>query len=250
MPVPASDPPSTRFWWISSHGLRDGDRHFYLNDLSREELRQVGGTTLAEIVQRNSSLTNVQDNVFFFHPTINGRVAMDGNANGWVEQREHSVGGVRLELHDATGETVATTRTRADGRYTFEVPELGRYTLHVVSPEGVIQATPVTVAVTSGDTVERVDIGIRGIAMPIDPPSRAPVARRSPSQPPLHGERESNLPQPMRPGEFALRHADALKSRDHEQSQQQPAPAARSQEGIRPLAADALGKRTLRGLTT
>jgi hypothetical protein len=46
--------------------LRDGDRFWYQNVLPADSLREIQGTTLADIVQRNTDLTSLQENVFFF----------------------------------------------------------------------------------------------------------------------------------------------------------------------------------------
>jgi len=47
--------------------LRDGDRFWYENDprLSRADVREIGNTTLADIIRRNTGIHHLQDNVFF-----------------------------------------------------------------------------------------------------------------------------------------------------------------------------------------
>jgi Ca2+-binding RTX toxin-like protein len=44
--------------------LRDGDRFWYQVDLTGAELVDLENTTLADIIRRNSQITNLQDNVF------------------------------------------------------------------------------------------------------------------------------------------------------------------------------------------
>lgn len=46
--------------------LRDGDRFWYENDamLSNEEVAEIRGTQLSDIIRRNTGLTNIRDNVF------------------------------------------------------------------------------------------------------------------------------------------------------------------------------------------
>lgn len=46
--------------------LRDGDRFWYERTLSQEELKEVQGTTLADIIRRNTDVENeeISDNVF------------------------------------------------------------------------------------------------------------------------------------------------------------------------------------------
>ena len=44
--------------------VRDGDRFWYENILTGEDLDRINNTTLADIIRRNTTLTNVPDNVF------------------------------------------------------------------------------------------------------------------------------------------------------------------------------------------
>ncbi|MGR8941662.1 MAG: peroxidase family protein, partial [Gammaproteobacteria bacterium] len=44
--------------------LRDGDPFFYTRDLKGNELAEVGSTRLADIILRNTTIRNIQDNVF------------------------------------------------------------------------------------------------------------------------------------------------------------------------------------------
>ncbi len=46
---------------------RDGDRFFYLNDLAHLLVLDpnIEDTTLSDIIGRNSSISNIQDNAFF-----------------------------------------------------------------------------------------------------------------------------------------------------------------------------------------
>ena len=45
--------------------LRDGDRFWYQNLFNGELIQQIEQTTLADIIERNSEVANLQDNVFF-----------------------------------------------------------------------------------------------------------------------------------------------------------------------------------------
>lgn len=45
--------------------LRDGDRFYYENVFSGRQLREIENTTLADIIERNTSIEGLQDNVFF-----------------------------------------------------------------------------------------------------------------------------------------------------------------------------------------
>lgn len=46
--------------------LRDGDRFWYENVLSGRSLENVQNITLADVIRRNTSITKLQENVFFF----------------------------------------------------------------------------------------------------------------------------------------------------------------------------------------
>jgi hypothetical protein len=46
--------------------LRDGDRHWYQSILRGDQLGEVDGTHLADVIRRNTALTNLQSNVFVF----------------------------------------------------------------------------------------------------------------------------------------------------------------------------------------
>lgn len=62
--------------------LRDGDRFFYQNQFSGTDLTEIENTTLAEIIRRNTSLTNLQDNLFFEDSVLHYRVpAGEGGGN-------------------------------------------------------------------------------------------------------------------------------------------------------------------------
>ncbi|MCA9245061.1 MAG: PEP-CTERM sorting domain-containing protein [Phycisphaerales bacterium] len=45
--------------------LRDGDRFWYENIFSGADLDMIQNTTLADVIRRNTGITNLQDNVFF-----------------------------------------------------------------------------------------------------------------------------------------------------------------------------------------
>ncbi|WP_168564567.1 peroxidase family protein [Crateriforma spongiae] len=66
--------------------LRDGDRFWYQNTLSGRELREVENTTLADIIDRNTELTTLQENVFFFAPEISGTVMAESTSRDVTSQ--------------------------------------------------------------------------------------------------------------------------------------------------------------------
>jgi len=45
--------------------LRDGDRFWYQHTFHGRELQMIENTTLADVIQRNTDVTDIQDNVFF-----------------------------------------------------------------------------------------------------------------------------------------------------------------------------------------
>ncbi|WP_144987481.1 peroxidase family protein [Gimesia aquarii] len=49
--------------------LRDGDRFWYENVFSGDALKEINGTTLADVIERNSDISGLQENVFFA-PTV------------------------------------------------------------------------------------------------------------------------------------------------------------------------------------
>ena len=93
--------------------LRDGDRFWYQNQFSPAEARQIDQTTLADIIRRNSEVSNLQPDVFFLHASISGQVLNDANADGRRESVEQGLKGVTVKLLDSAGNVVATTQTDA-----------------------------------------------------------------------------------------------------------------------------------------
>jgi hypothetical protein len=143
--------------------LRDGDRFWYQRDLSGGELSLVQHTTLADVIARNTTTTNLQANVFFFHTAITGRVFGDANGNGQLDRPEAGIGGVTVELLDSLGSVIATTTTTRDGRYTFDDLDRGSYQIRLVSSAATATATSTVrdVEITRGGTISGVDFAVR-----------------------------------------------------------------------------------------
>lgn len=93
--------------------LRDGDRFWYQRNFSPQEIRQLEQTTLAEIIRRNSHVSNLQANVFFLHTSISGTLFDDGNQDGVHNPGEQGLAGINVVLLDALGNVMATTKTDA-----------------------------------------------------------------------------------------------------------------------------------------
>jgi hypothetical protein len=142
--------------------LRDGDRFWYEKDFQGPDLQQIRRTTLAEIIRRNTTTTNLQDNVFFFKAGIAGRVMNDANNNGKIDSRETGLANIVVQLQDSQGNIVATTRTGRDGSYRFDGLALGVYRVRVLAPQGARQTTadPPNVVVSKGQLLDRVDFGL------------------------------------------------------------------------------------------
>ena len=148
--------------------LRDGDRFWYQNSLPADLVKTVQGTTLADVIRRNSSVTNIQPGVFFFKASIAGNVFADGNRDGARQSVEAGLASVAVSLVDASGATVASTRTNAKGDYSFGRLSIGSYRV-VVTPVGGPAITSRVVPITRGDVVAKTDVGV-------PPAARAPVA--------------------------------------------------------------------------
>jgi hypothetical protein len=158
--------------------LRDGDRFFYLNEhWSPDELRIFRqGTTLAKVIEANTSITNLQSDVFLFKASIRGTVVSVRGAGGRgaesFSQRgtrafPQGLAGDTVELEDASGNVLATTVTDRTGHYKFDqltgLSATGNYTVRVVVPSGFRQtsANPSTTLVSRGDMkVSRVDFTV------------------------------------------------------------------------------------------
>ena len=135
--------------------VRDGDRLWYQNIFTGANLKAIQNTTLADIIARNTGTTNLQGNVFVFDASISGHVFQDSNGNGRQNNGEQPLGGVTVQLLDASGAIVATTRTLRDGSYTFDNLELGKYTVQLSLPStSQQQAAPSSrkVQITEGGT--------------------------------------------------------------------------------------------------
>jgi hypothetical protein len=121
--------------------LRNGDRFFYLNETftPAEQSLITVGNTLAKVIEDNTGITNLQSDVFFFHASITGTVAVNGVG----------FSGVVIDLKYANGNIVAQTTTDANGHYSFTdqtgIPGTGSFTVFVVVPPGYKSTTLVSI---------------------------------------------------------------------------------------------------------
>ena len=143
--------------------LRSGDRFWYQNQFSGKQLKEIERTTLADILKRNTEITNLQKDVFQMDAEIRGTVFNDANRNGSVNRNERGVQRVQVELLDSEGEVVATTLTDRNGRYRFdEIFETGDYRVRITPPNGMTtNVTTQDVLVSNGsDDANEINFGI------------------------------------------------------------------------------------------
>jgi peroxidase len=143
--------------------LRDGDRFWYQRVFSGKTLADLEQTTLASVIQRNTTISNVQGNVFYMNAEISGSVYMDSNASGRQDRFELGIPGIQVELLDGNGAVVDTAFTGRDGRYRFaNFSETGNYTVHVVAPARLkaVQATRDVLVSRGGLSLGGVNFGL------------------------------------------------------------------------------------------
>jgi hypothetical protein len=169
--------------------LRDGDRFWYQRSLSGQQLRDVESTTLTDLIRRNTHLTNLQQNAFFFRVEISGRVVNDGNRDRLLAPTEPGLRGRTVELVDVESqEVVGTTTTDAQGVYRFDIQNglgVGEYLVREVTPAGWLETARPTrpIVITRGDqTFARVDFG-QAQAFVTPPPGPAPTSPTTPPKP-------------------------------------------------------------------
>lgn len=146
--------------------LRDGDRFWYQRVFSGRTLAELEQTTLSSIIQRNTTINNLQGNVFFLQAEVGGQVFVDSNANGRQDRTEAALPGIEVQLLNDEGTILASTRTGRDGRYKFtSFNETGDYTVRVI-PTGRLTTTLTDRAVLisrGGLTISNVNFGLRSL---------------------------------------------------------------------------------------
>jgi hypothetical protein len=145
--------------------LRDGDRFWYEDAFSSRDVHRLKWTTLADVIERNTGVSNLQDNVFFMEAEVCGTVFLDRDGNGRQGFREPALAFIVVELLDDEGEVIATTLTNSDGRYQFdEFQETGDFQVRIIVPP-FLQATttnPVDVLISRGElTISGVDFCLK-----------------------------------------------------------------------------------------
>ncbi|NCA12112.1 hypothetical protein EBR56_09975, partial [bacterium] len=161
--------------------LRDGDRYWYQNKgvLAPDVAQVVQNSSLADIVRRNTGVTSLQPDVFFFRVSVGGTVFADMNRDGVRQQPEAGVAGATVTLVTAAGAMVATTTTDARGNYVFKGLDLGTYKVVVSRPDGGEGPQSRPLSITRGIELRSVDIAVA----PQPAAAPRPAAPRPPAPP-------------------------------------------------------------------
>ena len=168
--------------------LRDGDRYWYQNVLPAGSVREIQQTSLADIIRRNTSLTNLQGDVFFFKVTIGGTAFADLNRDGRRQGPERGIGGASITLVNAAGSSIATTTADARGVYAFKGLGLGSYRVVVTPPGGGTAVTSREITVSRGIEIRDNDLAlVPRQAAPTNRPQVTPTATRPAAPPPRPG---------------------------------------------------------------
>ncbi len=135
--------------------LRDGDRFFYLNEsFTPAEGAMIQGSSLTNVIEANTGITNLQRDVFHFRASIGGVVVA---ADSSPRTPPRGLAGITVQLQDTDGNVLATTTTDLHGNYHFDqrsgLGGTGEYTIRLVLPSGDTQVSPnpSTILVSRGD---------------------------------------------------------------------------------------------------
>ncbi|MCO8123065.1 dockerin type I domain-containing protein [Stieleria sp. TO1_6] len=135
---------------------RDGDRFYYENVYSGSELRSINQTTLADVIERNTDVEGLQENVFFMRAEVRGQVtagttlaAVSLSRQGKNDRPDSpGVADVTVELLNDEGEVIDSTVTDSRGNYRFRsFPETGDYQIRVAQT-----GETLSVLISDGDT--------------------------------------------------------------------------------------------------
>lgn len=143
--------------------LRAGDRFWYENNFSAQDVRQLRRTTLSDVIRRNTAVTNLQDNVFFMSATVSGTVLADNTGTALRRHRNPGLAGVTVDLLNDEGEVVDTTVTDSRGFYLFDTfLETGDYQVRVLRPG----SNTTVVAETADVLISRGGLDVSDVSFP------------------------------------------------------------------------------------
>jgi hypothetical protein len=115
--------------------IRAADRLWYQRSFAPDQVRQLDGSRLSDLIARNSGVKQVQRDALFFDVNVAGAAFNDFNRNGRRDFGETPIANARVDLFDSTGTLVASTRTAPDGRYRFaDVDTLGDFSVRLAPP--------------------------------------------------------------------------------------------------------------------
>ncbi len=147
--------------------VRDGDRFWYERVFSGRQLAELQRTTLEDVIERNTGVTSLQENVFFFRAELSGQVYYDLNGNSQMDRREKYASHITVELRNDAGEVIGQAVTDRFGRYFLnDIPETGDFRVRVVAPAGmeVTTASELNAHILSGDVrLRNLNFGLRSV---------------------------------------------------------------------------------------
>lgn len=184
--------------------LRDGDRYWYQNQFSGTQLAELQKTSLSDIMERNTSLTSIQQNAFFFKAEISGTINEDLNRDGKISRNEPPMVGAQVQLlNKSDGSVVATTRSDRQGRYSFGVADglrTGIYQIKVTKADGQSRAASGSISITGGDDFARINVAVPGsaAARPVPPAGQGNMPQPGRSQTLPQARRPESANKPLR----------------------------------------------------
>ncbi len=135
--------------------LRNGDRFWYENTFNPRDARRLDSTTLTDVIRRNTTLSNIQQDTFFFRIGINGTTFADANGNGKLDRTERGLESRKVELISVEdGSVISVSATDRRGDYSFDVAagmRLGQYQVRETRLDGTTQVSSV-ITITRGET--------------------------------------------------------------------------------------------------
>ena len=155
---------------------RDGDRYWYQNYLTTDELALVQNMTLSNIIKANSTITNLQPDSFHFDIYVSGRVFNDANGNGKFDNNESGIPNRYVYLLDEDGMILDWDQTDANGLYKINKIQVGTYSVTTDVPRFWRPTTPAPdpMTATSDVAFQNINFGQKLNIRPAGPPIALP----------------------------------------------------------------------------